>query len=389
MTDVLRPRCSPSHVVTISPSRRGIKDQAIVSHTTLPCEYPVEVQADILPPKRWRVAAFSQRVTHARSFQNLLCLYVFSIARALCGLNAAFWTQTLSFCEHQSLRYLFILIKIHIPGYRLRGLEMMRSLLASDLYLLKRWDAFPQLHPIDRRNEILKEYLALGIAGRWPYHQAAKFDEKQPSQAQFSSILGPSRTLKEREIALILLCGQLHPRRVWLRTAYEGGNLLESLDISEIGDATGQDTGNALVLNDAACYSYGHQWQQILRCVPEIVDSYLAPQDPDKHQARLQDAKDEVQSELENEEDEGARAEIREHVQHAWVTGCLWVQDEVTAETGEALLVWADEFGRVVKQNRIEDVTLYNGMFDKHADAETEWWSTAEFGKTYEGGRWP
>ena len=265
----------------------------------------------------------------------------------------------------------------------------MSSPLASDVYLLERWKFFPQLQPIERRNEIFKEYLALGVAGRWPYHQAAKSGESQPTQTQFSSILGPARTVKEREIARVLLCGQLPPRRVWLRTAYEGSNLLESLNITEIGDITGQDNSDALVLHDRERYSYGPRWQQILHCIPELVDSYLGPRAPDRHQARVQDAKAEIQSELENEEDEEARAEIRERVRHAWVTGCFWVQDGVAAETGEALLVWVDEFGRVVRQNRIGDLTLYNGMFDKHADGETEWWNTAEVGEAYEAGSWP
>lgn len=66
----------------------------------------------------------------------------------------------------------------------------------------------------------------------------------------------------------------------------------------------------------------------------------------------------------------------------------MWVQDEETGETGKVLLRWLDGFGRVVRVVRVEsdEVSGWIGMFLKCADAESEWWRTADVGETYEGG---
>lgn len=145
-----------------------------------------------------------------------------------------------------------------------------------------------------------------------------------------------------------------------------------------------------LVLEQEARYKHA-DWSQILYYLPEILDSYRGPRSPDQLRGEIQAAKEEVEPELENEEDEEAQEEIRGSIQQAWVTGVLWVQDEKTANTGEVLLLWLDEIGRVVREARVEidKVTEWTGMFFKCADAETEWWRTADPGETYEGGTWP
>lgn len=194
-------------------------------------------------------------------------------------------------------------------------------------------------------------------------------------------------------MASILVGGQLPPRRVWLRTAYERDansgeiNPLDSLHTQDIGDATGQDDSRVLVLDDEARYTYA-DWGQILYHLPEILDSSGGPQSPDKLCGKIQAAKEEVEPELENEEDEEAQQEIRESILQVWVTGVLWVQDEETGETGKVLLVWLDGFGRVVREVRVgsDEVCEWTGMFLKCADAESEWWMIADVGETYEGG---
>lgn len=145
-----------------------------------------------------------------------------------------------------------------------------------------------------------------------------------------------------------------------------------------------------LVLDQEARYRHA-DWSQILYYLPEILDSYRGPKSPDQLCGDIQAAKEEVEPELENEEDEEAQKEIRESIQQAWVSGFLWVQDEETAKTGEVLLLWLNKFGRVVREARVESdkVTEWTGMFLKCADAETEWWRTADISKTYGGGAWP
>lgn len=231
-----------------------------------------------------------------------------------------------------------------------------------------------------------------------PYHEAIKSGNfQQPSPNQSSTILERARTALEREVASILVCGSDPPRRVWLRTSYEEEgspsaiNALESLDAEDLEYITGEDDGGVLVLDDAARYEYA-DWSQVLYCLPEILDSMTCgPQSPDMRREEVREAKENVEQELEFEEDEEALEEIRESIQQAWVTGFLWVQDEETAETGEVLLVWLDEFGRVVREKRVKSdkLTDWLGMLVGGRDFDIEWWSTADVGEIYEGGAWP
>jgi hypothetical protein len=159
----------------------------------------------------------------------------------------------------------------------------------------------------------------------------------------------------------------------------------------EIRGATGQDDSLNLVLDCKDVYSYEDDWRQILYLLPELVDRGSG-RDSAEHRHQIDEAKEEVGPELENEEDEESKADIREWIHGAWVTGVLWVQDEDTAECGEVLLLWIDEFGRSVRANRLEsDEIEYNwGLF--HAggrECDHPWWWEAEVGETYEHGAWP
>ncbi|CAK4034223.1 Hypothetical predicted protein [Lecanosticta acicola] len=262
----------------------------------------------------------------------------------------------------------------------------MPNALASEIYLVEHWEDHAGLELTERRARIYAEYVALGVAGRWPYHQAARSGSRSPTQAQLRTIITSSRTSREREVARFTLQGEA---RVWFRIAYGGEGLLSKYSAEEIGYATGPDEGDSLVLEDADRYARFRGLQDALGCMPEIVDSFVGPQDPARHHSSIQDAKEEAAPQLENEDDEEAKEEIRMGMQHAWVTGVMWLEDKEAQETGEALLVWLDEFGRVVRKNRVQDITKWAAMFSRFADNETEWWNTAEAGSVYEAGNWP
>jgi hypothetical protein len=284
------------------------------------------------------------------------------------------------------------------------------KLLASDLFLLEKWDSFSG-GARERRVSIFKEYVRMGNDGRWvclslsfqtpisvlneskPYHQAIRSGSYTPPTDSQIAIIEQARTFDERKVASILVGGSLACPRPWLRTWYgEGNNPLEVLDDEDIGFSTGfNDSIRDLVLDEETKYNYDDDWRQILYLLPEILYTIGGTQDPQSLREAKQEAKEELEPELENEDDEEAQAEIRETIHRMWVTGIIWVQDEYTAESGKVLLAWLDEFGRSVRCTRIEyeNVSEWTGMFMEHRDAEIEWWYYAEVGEAYEGGAWP
>jgi hypothetical protein len=225
------------------------------------------------------------------------------------------------------------------------------------------------------------------------YHQAIQSGSYTPPTDSQIAIIKQARTPNEHKVASMLDHGQIPCPIAWLRTWYEDGtNPLELLDDEDIGYSTGFDEPiRDLVLDDKTRYNYGDDWRQILYLLPEILDSARNYRDPQSLREAKQGAKEELEPELENESDEEAQAEIRETIHHSWVTGTVWVQDEETADSGEVLLVWLDEFGRNVRCTRVEyeKVAYYSGMFVEHRDGVIEWWWQAELGEAYEGGAWP
>lgn len=190
------------------------------------------------------------------------------------------------------------------------------------------------------------------------------------------------RSPTERSIAKSLSCGDKQP---WFRTSYKVNSILEDLDDDEIHGLTG-DESKQLVLDDETRYVH-EPWTAIFRHFPEAVESYVGCRGD--HSKQIAEAKDAVQLDLEEAEDEEAKAEIRESIQHACVTGCLWVEDDESRETGEVQLIWLDEYGRIVRSNRVGDVTEYVGMLLERKDDECDWWLSAEVGDSYEDGNWP
>jgi len=264
----------------------------------------------------------------------------------------------------------------------------MAATLASDFYLRERWDDFTEADPNERRAKIFADYLALGAAGRWNYYQAVKTGAPQRTLTPDALIaIESSRSTHERQVAARLVRGH---GRTWVRISYDKPSLLDSLDEDEVDGVLNDEPGWRLpLLDDAQRYRTGTDWQSILLRVPELVDSYRGPQDPTKLQQLIQDARTEAEEELDGEDDEDARTEQLDAIHHAYVTGCFWVQDSVTdeAEHGEALLLWVDEFGRVVRESRTSALTDYMGLFSEGADEDSPLWQEAYIGEDYEAAR--
>lgn len=196
------------------------------------------------------------------------------------------------------------------------------------------------------------------------------------------------RTLQQRAVASSLVRGG---ERVWLRIDYGAGeNPLDTVEEDFLPMALSNRAQNtsALILNDSNLYNYD-DWTEILECFPDVLDSRVGPPNPERYHRCIAEEKELAENDMElYNQDEPE--EIRSQAHSAWVTGLLWVHDSKTTETGEMLLLWMDQYGRVVREVRMgaDDIDEISGMFHLSRDIGSPWWNKADQGQEYEGGNW-
>lgn len=231
----------------------------------------------------------------------------------------------------------------------------------------------------------------------------------QPTSSQIASILKPWRTIEQRDLAVDP--GTLGPV-AWLRTCYKEGT-----DAQHEAVVDRVDMYNAVddrLLNDATLYDFGDHWERIFDYIPELVVDQS--EDASYRARRLRDAEDAFRmaqaifsgspaTAAIGEEPmrliESARrylpaAEVQEHVLQvlqssihcACVKTYLIVEDEEALQTGQVLLLFLDNCGRAVRQQRLpareaEDI---GGAWVQHCWDEDHFWEDADLGADYQEG---
>ncbi|THY52020.1 hypothetical protein D6C98_05425 [Aureobasidium pullulans] len=269
------------------------------------------------------------------------------------------------------------------PLYK-RGLEEKTlDLLASEVYLLEQWSDVPEDKAQEQHDRIMNQWIDLGCSGRHPYHIAAlKHTYPPPTDVQRTTVLSPWRTPQERQAALILTS---QTSRLWLRTNYSPGhNPLSALDENEKELITGAEN-NTLVFNDASLYDFSKDWFNVLLRIPEILDSYHGPKNGPLHSSILRTF-EEPETEV-TDPKVADEADSYRDLEHASITGCLWVQDEKSPRTGKVLLMWVDDLGKVIRWNRMttQEIVDAGGMFAFGDGRELDgpMWEYAQYGHDY------
>jgi hypothetical protein len=194
------------------------------------------------------------------------------------------------------------------------------------------------------------------------------FPSVPPDKEQWPGILKDLRAKQQREI----LKG--HP---WLRTCYTEGS--DELHNALLRDYNPREAFNGkLILDDALLYSYGNDWFKIFSVLPELLlgkqhywqlDHWNKNTDLVKRHvwdqlymldyqkgcvATQPSTTDELEAAFYDDfggENQFADALRRLHV--ASTRGWLIVADKVAMQSGLVLLVFYDDTGRVVRQDRV------------------------------------
>lgn len=148
------------------------------------------------------------------------------------------------------------------------------------------------------------------------------------------------------------------------------------------------------VLDDAALYNYGEDWRRIFEVVPERLlgvvckdsphdmlsksDEHIAPEDYKAHIREAQKALDIW--EWADNRDVGL-ARIHLYV----IDSYLFVADKIALDTGRALVIFFDTYGRTVRRSRLpprDGEHLAGAWWDGCID-EDDWFLDAEIGPDY------
>ncbi|KAF1992254.1 hypothetical protein K402DRAFT_458691 [Aulographum hederae CBS 113979] len=318
----------------------------------------------------------------------------------------------------------------YLPGTGWHAAKPFK-MIATELFLLENWDEKSEDSPDAQREKLFKEWIEIGVDGRWPYYQAVRSGDYVPAtEHQNATILDACRTLQERLAAQLLQTGGDGAQAIYLRTWYGAGkNPIENdeIEAEHITNSMGLTNGyvdepNEFVLDDPERYAYGRDWTQVLYVLPEILETYSACLEPEclryriarKQKNALKEvekieagiaARDKSKSEEEEEEeddddddDDNSRKgdderieDVKERIHNVYVRGMVWVQDRVSARNGKLLFAWLDDKGRVIREVRIPfgSAISLSYSFRWREDRDYSWWLDATICETYSYGKWP
>lgn len=200
---------------------------------------------------------------------------------------------------------------------------------AAQVYLVEQWQNHNNGTPIERRNEICREFVGLGMRNRWEYHRLAE-------NAGFTEEQGAILALRTQEETCVADWASYGAHRIVFSTGKH------NLSSREVRWCTGTELGG----DEEKFVSYD------IDALPERVYSMTAFDDP----TDVEEAK-------------------QEHDQSLWVSGVYWVAD---ADDG-LRIIWNDEFGDPIRQKicHLSELEAGSELFDAYKPFETTWWTEA------------
>ncbi|KAM0717801.1 hypothetical protein Q7P37_006133 [Cladosporium fusiforme] len=240
--------------------------------------------------------------------------------------------------------------------------QMPWGSLPLEHYVLAQWASLAS-HDLDkRRRQLAQQFTAIGYSGRFLHAtlSASQSDSELPPRSDWEGILAPLRTDFQRQLASpysFQTMGNHCWGVIWLRTCYDEGtdeahqNLLNELN-QELALEVDEN-----ILDDAALYNYGDDWRRIFEVIPErlfeeTLDDANAMPTPEEHEARIREARRNLDIDEVADIDAFKQATARLHSEA--VCKYLFVSDKVALDTGKVLIVFYDDCGRTVRQSRVQ-----------------------------------
>lgn len=183
---------------------------------------------------------------------------------------------------------------------------------------------------------------------------------------------------------------------IWLRTCYfdKDGNTTDEAheNLFKQSDFFYHPEffeGSNVLFDDVTRYNYGPEWQKIFTRVPELVETDRPPEELEREKAEAIEeahyAEDHPSENMYSESDESDWELHWSGFHRSCVVGVMFVADKKAIKTGEVLLAWYDDCGRIVRSGRVKDTSdvLYLLMLDKIVSGP---WECSEIGEDYDLG---
>ena len=214
----------------------------------------------------------------------------------------------------------------------------------------------------------------------------------RPTEEQIARIIAPLQTHRERNLSADLR--RRKPPRAWLRTCYDVDTDAAHRTLhSRAGPQTllARLGNEAAILDNAVLYDFGDgKWNQVFERVPALLSGQ-----PDRGAIRR--AKRDALHDAEDEADvygdgTGSSEEVEggpdwSYVQVVSKVGFLFIADREAMRTGQVLLAWYDDCGRLVKQVRVEPEKVREVLEGDRSgllyDIDSGLWASAEAGPAY------
>lgn len=253
--------------------------------------------------------------------------------------------------------------------------------LGLDVFLLQKWQLDANVSAHEQAVRLVREYAASGALSRSPYLQTAEKTPLQPSPEQISQILEPSRAPGLRSVANQVL----RQDEIWLRIDYSSEDahaaLCKSLQNVDAGENLSED---CLILSDVRYYDFGSEWERVLDILPELLDmNHDVPKTAENYRMG------EFWRRKEREYADNASNDVLAQQQHCCVARMLFIEDNETHSTDAAekrlRSVWLDDFGNVVRENRVimQEACDYLSIVGEGMGAEDAIWLGANIGPKY------
>ncbi|KAJ5648173.1 hypothetical protein N7490_004545 [Penicillium lividum] len=245
-----------------------------------------------------------------------------------------------------------------------------------------------------QRQQILSEFIQLGVRGREPYRiqkEQTTFSYMDRLPAHSRELLGRVHQPNNGRATL----GDIY----WLRTSYgqDSEPAWNTIYDTEISRLLEEDS----ICNDESLYNFGPNWERIFLIKPELLETSLTAEEYEEAtQLGLREG-------IELEADSPQRAEngrdpvddvdldlqISFSYHQAISLNRIHIVDartlaSVGSDAGKVLIVFFDEFGRTVRYAReepfesVEMTALTNAYLDDHAC-----WAWANIGELYRRGQ--
>lgn len=185
---------------------------------------------------------------------------------------------------------------------------------------------------------------------------------------------------------------------IWFRTCYfdAEGNTTDAIhnqlfEQSVMYQDPVRMQPGCLLYDDAARYNYGSEWQKIFMRIPQKL---RITQTPEAFERRKAQAIESVRNWKEAEAGSGD-PEYQSQLdvlcstyQSTNVVGMIYVADEEAFASGELLIAWYDEWGRVVRSNRMlpKDIDQLSGIMVIGAQYDMVEWVYGAIGDDYNVG---